>query len=593
MSRADARAWAQMNAQPRNLKAIRAAVLQTIATGYVLGQNAAQAYYAKAKTGRKLVKAAPTIEDIDNWLDADFWDNWTAGNKPAALLVRPPGALSDLLDKAGVTINGMNRTTLNRLGTILGDGLERGMSGKSIADAIESLLDDPARALTIANTEMARAMSTASMDTYSGFGVEMVEWLHADFCTCELCTDAEAMGPQPFGFDWSMGDGVTEPPMHPNCICAIAPVIDEGDGSGLDLADFGDVLEMSATINKFDPDQPRDELGRFGSGGGSGNETSGRDSNAGFKTEAFNDKASAAMERIENNLGFTREQMMTNSTWNNYGNIAKDRADELAAKYVADGMKPEDAQIAAKSDIATAVLAHNINQGTELREYMLAKDETERAEYERNYDKGVRLVTDLVANGEITVAISPTVLERVIAEGAIKSQFETGTSQGRLDTEWRRLAEDTIVNVPFNTADADRPVYGYLTNSDKAYKGGTWQGMTSTRNGLADTYGEARVFVRDEVRERTTYTIGDSLDFNAVGHSMNEPITQSVLDTNGFGKYLPGDDGKPGGRYVETQIHGGVKLSDITRITVPEKDVERFQTMLKEAGVEIPVGARK
>ena len=271
MSRADARAWAQMNAQPRNLKAIRAAVLQAVATGYLLGQNAAQAYYAKAKTGRKLVKAAPTAEDIDSWLDADFWDSWTAGNKPAALLVKPPGALSDLLDKAGATINGLNRTTMNRLGTILGDGLERGLSGKSIADAIESLLDDPARALTIANTEMARAMSTASMDTYNGFGVEMVEWLHADFCTCELCTEAEAMGPQPVGFDWSMGDGITEPPMHPNCICAIAPVIDEGDGSGLDLFDFGDVLEMSATINKYDPDQPRDENGRFGSGGGGGN----------------------------------------------------------------------------------------------------------------------------------------------------------------------------------------------------------------------------------------------------------------------------------------------------------------------------------
>jgi hypothetical protein len=285
-----------MNAQPRNLKAIRAAVLQAVATGYLLGQNAAQAYYAKAKTGRKLVKAAPTAEDIDSWLDADFWDNWTAGNKPAALLVKPPGALSDLLDKAGATINGLNRTTMNRLGTILGDGLERGLSGKSIADAIESLLDDPSRALTIANTEMARAMSTASMDTYNGFGVEMVEWLHADFCTCELCTEAEAMGPQPIGFDWSMGDGVTEPPMHPNCICAIAPVIDEGDGSGLDLFDFGDVLEMSATINKYDPDQPRDELGRFGSGGG----------DSGPKPLNLNDT-----EKVADTLNFQREQGFT------------------------------------------------------------------------------------------------------------------------------------------------------------------------------------------------------------------------------------------------------------------------------------------
>jgi hypothetical protein len=250
MSKADARAWAQMNAQPRNQKALRAALLQTIATGYLLGQDSSQAFYAKAKTGRKLVKAAPTAEDIDNWLDEDYWDSWVPGNKPAALLVKPPGALSDLLDKAGVTINGLNRTTMNRLGTILGDGIERGFSGKTIGDAINKLLNDPSRALTIANTEMARAMSTASMETYNGFGVEKVEWLHADSCLCDLCIEAEGMGPQPIGTDF--GDGVTEPPMHPNCICAVAPVIDEGDGSGLDLADFGDVLEAGDESDESD-----------------------------------------------------------------------------------------------------------------------------------------------------------------------------------------------------------------------------------------------------------------------------------------------------------------------------------------------------
>lgn len=266
MTKQEARAWALLHAQPRNRKAIRDAVRQAIAVGYYLGQNAAQAQYAKARTGAKLVKAAPTAEDIDSWLDEDFWDSWSPGHAPAALLVKPPGALSDLLDKADVTINGLNRTSMNRLGTILGDGLDKGWSGSQIADAIESLLDDPSRALTIANTEMARAMSTASMDTYNGFGVEMVEWLHADFCNCDLCTEAEAMGPQPIGFDWSMGDGITEPPMHPNCICSIAPVIDEGDGSGLDLVDLE--LAAAATLVKYSEDQPRDENGRFGSGGG-------------------------------------------------------------------------------------------------------------------------------------------------------------------------------------------------------------------------------------------------------------------------------------------------------------------------------------
>jgi hypothetical protein len=40
------------------------------------------------------------------------------------------------------------------------------------------------------------------------------------------------MGPQPIGTDF--GDGVTEPPMHPNCTCAISPVIDFGENEQFD-----------------------------------------------------------------------------------------------------------------------------------------------------------------------------------------------------------------------------------------------------------------------------------------------------------------------------------------------------------------------
>lgn len=246
MSRADARDWARIHAKPVNQKALRDAIRNIIAFGYAMGEDVGKAYYAKAKTGASITKAAPNAKDINDWLH--LWDTWTPGYQPAALLVKPRGSLSKLLEDSGVTITSIQTTSLNRLGTILGDALAKGWAGDKLANEIEGLLTDPSRALMIANTEMARAMSTATMDTYRGFGVEKVEWLHADLCNCDLCNNAEDMGPQDIGFDWSEGDDVTEPPMHPNCICTIAPVIDDGESDFVDVADSIDLAAKPDTL---------------------------------------------------------------------------------------------------------------------------------------------------------------------------------------------------------------------------------------------------------------------------------------------------------------------------------------------------------
>jgi len=226
-----------------NDRSLNVALEKLYSTGWVLGRDAAGAAYSHAV----LNKAAPSQDDINRFFNID-WSSWTPGNAPAAALVRPAGALSKLLDSRNATIAGLNKTTLNRVGTRLADALNTGATDTELRDSLLAVLDDPRRALTIATTEMARATSVASLDSYKEFGLEQVEWLALD--PCEICAANADQGAVDVGTEFDSGD--TEPPAHPNCRCSLIPVVAGGDGAavdeaGLDVAPagFADGLESA------------------------------------------------------------------------------------------------------------------------------------------------------------------------------------------------------------------------------------------------------------------------------------------------------------------------------------------------------------
>jgi SPP1 gp7 family putative phage head morphogenesis protein len=228
VSAAEARQWARQNI-PVQRKPLADIIEHIYATGWVMGQDVSTAAYAHAQLGIK--KAAPSAKDLKYALNID-WDKWKPGNKPAALLVRPSGKFSQLLEQGRVSIKGMNDTTLDRVGTLLADTLESGAGYSELArnllkDQITSrVVTDASRAGTIAVTEMSRALNTATVDNYKQFGVEKVEWLAIDTGVCEICPANEAQGPIPIGQMFESGD--TEPPAHPNCRCTVVPVVAEG-----------------------------------------------------------------------------------------------------------------------------------------------------------------------------------------------------------------------------------------------------------------------------------------------------------------------------------------------------------------------------
>jgi len=210
-----ARSWARTHVRT-NDDALSAALRRIYLEGFALGEDVALNAISKAK-----INKAPTLDQLRRATNIN-WATWRAGNKPAALLVRKPRGLSNLLDNRGITIQGINRTTLDRLGTVLARALEKGWAPSKIKDEVGDLIDaDSERALTIAQTETSRAVTTASRQLYEESGVELVEWIVAD--PCDICQENADVSP--IRIDETFPSGDTEPPAHPNCVCDISPYV--------------------------------------------------------------------------------------------------------------------------------------------------------------------------------------------------------------------------------------------------------------------------------------------------------------------------------------------------------------------------------
>jgi hypothetical protein len=240
----EARTWAYLHINPKTAE-LKKALTNLYAASYVIGSDIALASIARVS-----ITKAPTMTAMRNAQAID-WNDWKPGNRAAAALIRPKNGLRSILESRDVTISGMSRTTIDRIGTQLAYALQNGLSPRSVSPAIADLLGapspqrtaylvrqgykeidvmlrDPERALMIAQTEMSRAASIAAREMYQDSGVELVEWLTAD--PCDECQENEDVSPIPIDGTFPSGD--TEPPAHPNCVCSLSPYVVDTRGIG-------------------------------------------------------------------------------------------------------------------------------------------------------------------------------------------------------------------------------------------------------------------------------------------------------------------------------------------------------------------------
>ena len=125
--------------------------------------------------------------------------------------------------QAAQLVTGIDETTIDRLASVIEQGIEEMRGPYGTGQLIRAELEDMSvsRALTIASTEINRAMSAATLDKLDALGVEYKQWI-LDADPCELCIDAADDGAIPADQDFT-GD-VDGPPMHPNCFSGLEKV---------------------------------------------------------------------------------------------------------------------------------------------------------------------------------------------------------------------------------------------------------------------------------------------------------------------------------------------------------------------------------
>jgi hypothetical protein len=185
-------------------------------------------------------------------------------------------------------------------------------------------------------------------------------------------------------------------------------------------------------------------------------------------------------------------------------------------------------------------------------------------------------IKDYVAKGDIVVSVMTPEknLLAILNSGEIQNGYVSGNSQRsyaeKLGTskDQRRTMENVAFGLTNKSPLSERPVYGFI---DKP--------------GLQDdptVYGNAKIILNPNIKERSTVTIGDSLDTSLGGWTARFADTTAPLlasDPNPKDIFYPSNvrdipnqlDGvfahyKDTTPYMEAQIHGGLKTSDIARV---------------------------
>lgn len=191
---------------------------------------------------------------------------------------------------------------------------------------------------------------------------------------------------------------------------------------------------------------------------------------------------------------------------------------------------------------------------------------TRQYEGERKIGSPFKPIEEYV-NGKdmrVVVNVPPNVLSQIIGDGRIKSQFETKTSKGLLDTYARQTAETRMFGTHPEVSAKNRTIYGHVMN----------EGVDDSIQQVAIHYGRTAIVLKKDVAERTTFTVGDSLMNGSKPSRINDPKDSSYSFWDAI--------------YTEAQIHGQVKVSDIAYIvTAPDSISSGLQTKLEKLGIPV------
>lgn len=213
-------------------------------------------------------------------------------------------------------------------------------------------------------------------------------------------------------------------------------------------------------------------------------------------------------------------------------------------------------------------------------------------------DAIVNILNDLIDKSEFSMRFKSKNFDSLLESERFLNQFETGTSGGTISDKYRKEATKQLFGTGNKRLKAsEREKYGYLGNNnfvkDYQFNNKYYSGVNQ--------YGDVIVRFNKNIRDRVTFTIDNSL-----GEAVNKRIiSSSVNDINvscmskirlqEFNYYVKHDGEintveqlieKFHVRYIETQYHGDLKLSDVSEICFTDVVPNNLEK-LKELGIKL------
>jgi len=205
-----------------------------------------------------------------------------------------------------------------------------------------------------------------------------------------------------------------------------------------------------------------------------------------------------------------------------------------------------------------------------------------------------KITADYLKANPVSVFVDEEVVDSILDDGKVKNIFELeGSPKGQEYNEIRLVYENVAFGYDQTFPIENRPVSGTVLpqadNKEAFYKFG-------------EQYGSAQIVLKDSVKSRTTYTIGDSLDRfqrpTELGGKFPRTFdlaTKAQGAANAFnrnGKIMFEDAGWWNFDYIEAQVHGAIKLDDIEKIIfhspmsdIPTRKLDELGIKWEETGL--------
>jgi hypothetical protein len=408
------------------------------------------------------------------------------------------------------------------------------MSAKYAAKLLDS------RTRTIARTEIIDAsMSGRYIGWEAGVTAGYIsndsvkEWI-AEPDACPICSalDGKLIG---WNQEWEFPEGVTAgstnrmPPAHPNCRCSVVILPPDFSDNVFTDASGGEMPEEASEFLKHM--QGQHDQSQHGRKGSKSFDTSG------YKKLASGGKAYAdAMGELRNPDGSPISQQVIDSAELRLGYRSMEAPEGFEDKFKA-----------------------------------LDKEATE-----------------FLKNNPVSVVVPEEAIDSILTEGKIKSIHEIPVDmKGEEYLEHRLVYERAAFGYDQTFPVESRPVSGTVlpeANNTEAF------------TNFGESYGTVQIVLNNNVKDRTTFTIGDSLDTFQRPTKIGENFPRTVdlaTKAQAAANYRTRNNGNIFQErlssvtdYVEAQVHGGIKLSDISKIIFHSPMIDIPVSRLNQLGIK-------